>query len=244
MHFGEPGNVIFINGEDNNLYPNAVRVAIEMARTINVILTGDAGSGVLAACLAHPAVKRVRALTRRSTGVEHEKLDEIIHADFSDHSAIEPELAGHDACFWCLGVAQGTVGKREYHRITYAFAVAAATVLERVKPKMTFCFLSGKGTSENSRMRWARVKGETEAALAQFDLTLYNFRAGFIHPVDGRKSGYVSARFLYPFIKRSKRLCVEADELGRAMINATRYGYEQSTLENAAIRALAARGGS
>jgi uncharacterized protein YbjT (DUF2867 family) len=204
--------------------------------------TGSAGTGVVRACLDHPEVGEVRVLTRRPTGVTHEKLVEVLHDDFLDYSAVEDRLSGIDACYWCLGVSQSKVRREaDYHRITYEFTMEAAKVLERLNPGMTFCFLSGLGTDETqrSRMMWARIKGKAEADLLRTDLRVFNFRPGFIHPIEGVKSSTVTGILLYPFIKRSKKWCVEADEFGLAMINATLHGYESQTLENADIRRLA-----
>jgi len=206
---------------------------------------GNAGSGVLDACLKHPSVARVTTLTRRSLGKGHDKLVEVIHDDFLDLSAIEDRLAGLDACYWCLGVSQSKVRKEaDYHRITYEFTMEAAKVLQRLNPGMTFCFLTGLGTDETgkSRMMWARIKGKAEADLTKMDLDVYNFRPGFIHPIKGAKSSTIMGTLLYPFFKNSKKWCVEADEFGLAMINATLGGYEKHTLENPDIRQLAKRG--
>ena len=51
----------------------------------------------------------VRALVRRSTGVQHPKLREIVHADYLDYSAVAGEFAGVDACYFCLGVSVSQV---------------------------------------------------------------------------------------------------------------------------------------
>ncbi len=205
--------------------------------------TGNAGSGVVKACLEHPEVGEVRILTRRATGLEHEKLVELVHQDFLDYSAVEDRMEGLDACYWCLGVSQSKVRREaDYHRITYEYTMVAAKVLERLNPGITFCFLTGLGTDETqrSRMMWARIKGKAEADLLRTGMKVYNFRPGFIHPIKGAKSSTVTGSLLYPFIKRSKKWCVEADEFGLAMINATLHGYESQTLENADIRRLAA----
>jgi uncharacterized protein YbjT (DUF2867 family) len=218
-----------------------------MTEKIKVLVTGpngNAGSGVVKACLDHPEVAEVRVLTRRSLGKTHDKLVEVIHDDFLDYSGIEDSLVGLDGIFWCLGVSQSKVRREaDYHRITYEFTMEAAKVLERLNPGMTFCFLSGLGTDETgkSRMMWARIKGKAEADLMKMDMDVYNFRPGFIHPVKGEKSSTILGTILYPFIKNSKKYCLEADEFGTAMINATLLGYERHTLENADIRALAAR---
>jgi len=90
-------------------------------------------------------------------------------------------------------------------------------------------------------MMWARVKGKAESDLGNYNFKLYNFRPGFIHPIKGHKSSTILGSMLYPLIKKSSNWCVEADEFGLAMINATLYGYEKHTLENPDIRELAKR---
>ena len=183
-----------------------------MATKISAILTGAtgvAGSGVLSACLENSCVERVSILTRKSTGIRHEKLSEIIHGDFLDYSKIENQLACHDACFWCLGTSVTKIRKEEdYHRITYDFTMEAARIFEKINPGMTFCFLSGMGTdaTQKSRMMWARIKGKAETDLGNFNFKLYNFRPGFINPVKGHKGGSVIGSLLYPFIKNSRKM--------------------------------------
>ncbi len=217
-----------------------------MEAGLRVLVTGpsgNVGSGVVKACLDHPSVDRVFVLTRRPLHLDEPKVMEIVHEDFMDYSSVEDRLSGLDACYWCLGVSQTKVRREEdYRRITYDFTMAAARVLERLKPGMTFCFLSGLGTdpAQRSRMMWARVKGRAEADLLGMDMEVYNFRPGFVHPVKGARSSTVTGTLLYPFIKNSRKWCVEADELGQAMINATIHGYGTRTLENADIRRLAA----
>jgi uncharacterized protein YbjT (DUF2867 family) len=214
-----------------------------MKKSISVIITGatgDAGSGVLAACMKDPRVQKITTITRKSLPIKHNKIVQVIHNDFLNYSKIENQLKGHDACYWCLGISQSKVRKEEdYTRIIYGFTMAAAKVLEKLNPGMTFCFLSGMGTKPEGRMLWARVKGKAEVDLGKFNFNLYNFRPGFIHPIKGRKSHYLSARILYLFIKNSKKMCVEAEDFGQAMINATLFGYEKHTLENINIRELA-----
>lgn len=67
--------------------------------------TGLAGSGVLRACLADAAVTEVRALLRRTTGVQHLKLREVIHYDYLNYLSAADAFSGVDACFFCLGIS-------------------------------------------------------------------------------------------------------------------------------------------
>src|ERR1700727_2699829 len=81
--------------------------------------TGMVGEGVLLECLEHPEVEQVLVINRKPGGVSHPKLREIIHADFFNLAPIEPQLAGYDACFFCLGVSSVGMDKQEYKHITY-----------------------------------------------------------------------------------------------------------------------------
>ena len=59
---------------------------------INAIIfgaTGMVGQGVLIECLESPEVHSVLVLVRRSCGIKHEKLREVIHNNFQDYSEIE-----------------------------------------------------------------------------------------------------------------------------------------------------------
>src|SRR5512133_1123004 len=126
--------------------------------------TGMVGEGVLHEALKHPAVDAVLVIGRRSCGVDHPKLKEIIHKDFFDYSSIENQLRGYNACFFCLGVSSIGMKEDEYRRLTYDLTMAAAIALSRLNPDMVFCYVSGAGTdsSEQGRSMWARVKGKTE----------------------------------------------------------------------------------
>src|SRR6202030_4849521 len=67
--------------------------------------TGMVGQGVLRECLLDPGVASVLAVGRSPTGQRHAKLNEIVHDNFLDYSAIESQLTGCDACFFCLCVS-------------------------------------------------------------------------------------------------------------------------------------------
>ncbi len=60
------------------------------------------GQGVLRECLLDSDVTDVLSIGRTVTGRQHLKLREIVHTDFLDYATIERDLAGYDACFFCL----------------------------------------------------------------------------------------------------------------------------------------------
>src|SRR5271168_1067289 len=107
--------------------------------------TGMVGQGVLRECLLDPGVECVLTVGRTPTGQSHPKLRELVHADLLDYSAIEAQLAGYDACFFCLGISSAGTTEQEYERITYSIPVAAAQTLVKLNPGMTFVYISGAG---------------------------------------------------------------------------------------------------
>ena len=213
--------------------------------------TGMVGQGVLRECLLDPEVERVLAVGRRPTGVRHEKLLELVREDFTDFTPVERELAGFDACFFCLGVSSAGMSENDYTRVTYGFTMAAAQALAKLDPSMTFIYVSGAGTdsSESGRTMWARVKGRTENALLRLPFkAAYMFRPAFIQPMHGIVSRTRIYRVLYAVVGPLypvwrvlfPRYVTTTEKVGRAMLHVARHGAPKPVLENADINALAA----
>src|ERR1700744_2355761 len=159
---------------------------------VKVIVTGSTGmvgEGVLLACLDHPEVEQVLAINRRPAGRTHPKLREIIHSDFFDLGPVEPQLAGYNACFFCLGVSSVGMKKEAYQHVTYDLTLNFAQALARQNADPAFCYVTGAGTdsSEKGRISWARVKGATENALLRMFRRAYMFRPGFMKPTPGQR---------------------------------------------------------
>lgn len=212
--------------------------------------TGMVGQGALIECLADPRVVEVLVVTRRPTGRSHEKLREVVHADFLDYGAIEAQLRGYDACFFCLGVSAAGMSEEQYRRVTYDVTMAAARALARLNPGMVFLYVSGAGTdsSEKGRAMWARVKGKTENDLRGLPFRgAYMFRPGFIQPLKGVTSGTALYRVvyavlgpLYPLLRvLAPRYVTTSESVGKAMIQVGAKGYERPILENDDINKLA-----
>jgi putative NADH-flavin reductase len=73
------------------------------------------GQAVLLECIRDPDVELVVTVGRKASGSSDPKLREIVHADLADLSAIESQLAGFDACFYCLGVASTGMSEATTH---------------------------------------------------------------------------------------------------------------------------------
>jgi uncharacterized protein YbjT (DUF2867 family) len=203
--------------------------------------TGMVGQGVLRECLLDADVESVVIVGRSTTGQRHAKLRELLHNDFLDFSAIENQLSGCDACFFCLGVSSAGMSEEKYRRVTYDFTLAAARVLARLNPNMTFIYVSGTGTdsSESGRSMWARVKGKTENDLLRLPFHAYMFRPGLIVPLHGVQSKTVLYRVFYallgpllPFLNtRFPKYVTSTEQIGRAMLKVAKNGWPKRVLE-------------
>jgi len=211
--------------------------------------TGMVGQGVLRECLLDADVESVLVIGRSPTGQRHAKLREIIHDDFLDYSAIESELRGYDACFFCLGVSSVGMNEERYRHLTYDITLAAARTLARLNPQMAFVYVTGRGTdsSEKGSLMWARVKGKTENDLLKLPFkAAYMFRPGGIQPLHGIRSKtawvqaiYVAAAPLLSLLNRvAPKYMTTTEQVGRAMIKVARAGFARPVLESEDINSL------
>lgn len=216
---------------------------------LKVILTGATGmvgEGVLHECLHHNDVEDVLVINRKPCGVQHLKLQEIIHTDFFDLSPIANQLTGYNTCFFCLGVSSVGMKEPEYYRLTYTLTMHMAGILAKQNSDMVFCYISGASTdsSEKGKMMWARVKGKTENDLMKLPFKkVYAVRPGYMHPTKGLKNTlkfYKYVSWLYPLFKVLLPNKVSTlKELGLAMIQAAAKGYPEQILEVKDIHILA-----
>jgi uncharacterized protein YbjT (DUF2867 family) len=217
-----------------------------MGNPMKVILfgaTGMVGQGCLRECLLDADVETVLAVGRSPTGVQNAKLREIVHDNFLDFSAIESQLAGYDACFFCLGVSSVGMSEERYRHLTYDLTLAAATTLSKLNPGMVFVYVTGQGTdsTEQGRLMWARIKGKTENDLLKLPFkAAYMFRPAGIQPLHGVKSRtawvqaiYVVASPLLTWLNRvAPKYMTTTEQVGRAMIKVARDGYPKPVLES------------
>lgn len=217
-------------------------------RTIVTGATGMVGEGVLHECLQRPSVERVLVVGRRSCGLTHPKLEELVVPAFDQLDAHTETLTGYNACFFCLGVSSVGMSEADYYKATYTLTLNTATLLSQLNPDMTFCYVSGAGTdsSEKGRSMWARVKGKTENDLMALPFRrVFNFRPGYIQPTPGLKNTlgpYKYISWLYPLLRKvAANYVLTLGEIGQAMINAVGDSTRRQVLEVRDIQALAAQ---
>lgn len=214
----------------------------------HVIITGSTGmvgEGVLIQCLNSPEINSILVINRKSCGYTHPKLKEIIHQDLFNFSAIENQLTGYNACFFCLGITSVGASDEVYYKMTYTLTMHIAETLSKLNENITFCYVSGSGTNEKGRLNWQRVKGKTENDLMKLPFEqVFNFRPGFIKPIEGQKFAhnfYKYINWLFPIGRKffPNGFC-KMTELGDAMINALSYNNKRQILEGKDIINLAA----
>jgi uncharacterized protein YbjT (DUF2867 family) len=226
-------------------------MSVPLADRTHLVLVGAAGmvgGYALRYALENPAVERVTAIVRRTLGISHAKLNEILHPNFGDCSALAASLSHQDAAIFCLGAYTGSVSDAEFRTITVDYTVEFARALHTSSPSAEFVFLSGRGAdpTEKSRIAFARYKGEAENALLAAGFhAVYIFRPAYIYPVKPRKEpnlGYRLLRAIYPVFRMLfPSQVIRADDLARVMVDvAARRTKERraSVFENNDIRAM------
>ena len=213
---------------------------------IKAIVTGASGmvgEGVLHECCQRNEVEEIVVIGRRSCGYTHPKVKEIVRANLYDLSDIQDQLKGYDACYFCLGMSSVGVKEPEFTKVTYDLTMRFAQTLSKLNPGMTFCYISGRGTNENGKQMWQKVKGKTETDLTKLSFKgVYNFRPGIMKPTKGLKntlSLYKWMGWLMPIINNiSPKSVLTLTQVGDAMVNATLRGYDKNILEVSDIHIL------
>jgi len=218
-------------------------------RLVVVGATGMVGGYALRCALEDSRVERVTAIGRRTLGISHPKLAEVLHRDFRDCAPLTGALVGQDAALFCLGTYTGSVSDAELRAITVDYTREFARVLKASSPDAAFVFLSGSGADRTgqSRMAFARYKGEAENALLGAGFPhVYIFRPAYIYPVEPRKEpnfGYRVLRAVYPAIRLLfPNQAIRADDLARAMVAVVHEGNGEArsrVFENSDISAIA-----
>jgi uncharacterized protein YbjT (DUF2867 family) len=210
--------------------------------------TGMVGGYALRYALDQPTVGSVTAISRRTLGISHPKLREVLHQDFGDCFALAGALSDQDAAIFCLGAYTGAVSDVQLRAVTVSYVKEFARVLRGSSPDAAFSFLSGSGADPTgkSRMAFARYKGEAENTLVASGFPrLYILRPAYIYPVEPRKEpnlGYRILRRIYPVFRTLfPNQVIRADDLAHVMVDliVTRTGVAPSQIfENRDIRSL------
>jgi hypothetical protein len=188
--------------------------------------------------LDHPAVGRVTAISRRKFGISHSKLDEVVHRDFAECSALADALSVQDGAIFCLATYTGSMSDAELGKITVDCTVEFARALHGSSPSAAFSFLSGNGADRPKPNALRTLQGRGRECTT--------IPPAYIYPVKPRLEPNFTCRLsraIYPaFPMLLPNQIIPADDLARAMVDvAIRETRERGglVLENRGIRAMA-----
>jgi NAD(P)-dependent dehydrogenase (short-subunit alcohol dehydrogenase family) len=225
--------------------------------TINAVIFGASGMigrAVLLECLEDERIEKVLCIARSPIGMEHPKLESIIHRDFDTVGELADRVKGYNACFYAVGIPSTGLSEEQYQHVTCDLTLKAAEMLLQHNREMHFCFVSAAGadSSEQGRSMWARVKGRTENKLQTYPFaSVYCIRPAFVQPMKGVRSKvklyrifYSVARPFFFFFRLFPSVTSTSVEVGRAMINAVCFGSEMVIHESRDIVRLGRMNGS
>ena len=223
-----------------------------MTKPLKVVLfggTGMVGHAVLHECLQNPDVAAVLSVSRRSKGLAHPKLRELLHDDLFDLRPVAEQLKGFDACFYTVGVSSAGMNEADYTRTTFDLTKAIVDVLLPLNPGLAIVFVSGRSTdsSEQGPVMWARIKGRAENLLRGMPFgSVTIIRLAGLVPAPGGSSSTPLYRFFYgvavailPLMhKLWPRFVTTPEILGRAFIRSAQGKAPKQILESPDIHAL------
>ena len=201
--------------------------------------TGMIGSLVLENCLKSREVSQVISLVRRGSGIDHEKLYEVIVKDFLNLNKYELHFQSIDVVYYCLGTYTESVDQELFRETTVDYPEILARTLIKKNPDLSFCLLSGSGAdrTEQSWISFNKYKGLIENRLSSMGFrSFYTFRPGYIYPVIKRKEpnlAYIIMRYLYMITKPfCSRIAIKSTDLAQVMFQVGLNGCNAEILEH------------
>jgi uncharacterized protein YbjT (DUF2867 family) len=207
--------------------------------------TGMVGAGALREALADPDVEAILSISRRSCGLKHPKLRELLLADLFEFASVQSELSGWDACIWAVGISSVGLDEEAYAKVTEELTLKWARELLWRNPDFSFCYCSAMGA--DGRTMWARVRRRVEAALREMPFRHAGcVRPGFIRPGPGIRSTVkvyqaliVLFRPLFPIVVATlPSLATTSEKLGRAMLRVVQGRADKFILESSDINRI------
>ena len=205
------------------------------------------GAGALREVLADTEIEAVLSIGRRSCGLLHPKLRELLLPDLFDVTAVESQLAGWDAGIWAVGISSMGVDEAAYAKVTEALTLEWARTLLRLNPDFSFCYCSAMGADGNTM--WARVRRRVESELKAMPFRHAGcVRPGFIRPGPGVRSQVkvyqalivLFAPLLSVGAKTMPALFTTSERLGRAMLRVVQGRADRFILESRDINRIGA----
>jgi len=163
--------------------------------------TGATGKDLVHILLQDNDYTAVVIFVRRSTGMVHPKLQEII-TDFDKLETVADHITG-DVWFSCLGTTLKAAGSKEKQRaIDYDIPANFAAIAKR-NGVPTAVLLSAYGASVKSNIFYSKIKGELEETIDHLAFKSYIiFRPGLLVRKDTDRVGEKLSASVLHFLNR------------------------------------------
>ncbi len=163
--------------------------------------TGATGKDLVNVLLRDDFYSQVVVFVRRSTGIAHPKLKEII-TDFDKLHEVAEFING-DILFSCLGTTLKTAGSKDKQwHIDYEMPLQFAAIAKQ-NGVAQMILLSAYGAAATSRVFYSQLKGKLEDAIAKLAFTGYTiFKPGLLLRRDTDRAGERISAALINFLNR------------------------------------------
>jgi len=170
-------------------------------RALIIGATGATGKDLVNVILQDPFYTEVLIFVRRSSGIVHPKLKEII-TDFDKQEKVADLIYG-DVLFSCLGTTLKAAGSKDKQwHIDYEIPLRFAEIAKQ-NGITRMVLLSAYGASATSKVFYSQLKGKLEDAIAKLAFDSYIiFRPGLLERKDTDRAGERISAGLLHFLNR------------------------------------------
>jgi uncharacterized protein YbjT (DUF2867 family) len=169
-----------------------------MKKAILIGATGLIGTQILKQLLDDDDnYSQVTVLARRTTGVSHPKLKEVL-IDFDDLEKYKSEIVG-DVLFSTMGTTKKKAGSEEVqYKVDYTYQFNTAKLASDNGVKQ-LVLLSSAGASSKSKVFYSRIKGELDEAVQQLNFeSVYIIRPSML--TGDRKEFRLAEKIITPIM--------------------------------------------
>ena len=191
--------------------------------------TGYVGEGTLLELLKVDSVEKVLSVSRKPTGIRHEKLEEYLVSDFIQLREGDAHFKNYDAVFFIAGITSVGTPKDAYVRISQEIPLHFADIMPD-KERMTIIYLSGAGTSPDGKQFWQQVKSKTEAEIQTKGFKrAFALRPAIMKWAKGQKHIQTMQYFFLPFYPLFRLLGQgnSMKEIALSMLTLVRDGHDK-----------------
>ena len=200
--------------------------------------SGLIGSQLLELIVHNHMYDKIKLFVRSEISNSNTKI-EIIKTNFNNLENHKDSIIGDD-CFFCIGTTRkNTPNTNEYIKIEYNLPVEVAKIAKENSIN-SFTYVSSLGANANASSLYLKNKGKAEEELKKLNfpklsiirpsILLGNRKENRI----GEKIGIYLMKRLTPLFlgKMKKYRPIKVENVAKAMINITKYNYQQIIFES------------